>query len=140
MPTVLLVVVLVFLVLLTVVVIRQGARLRDLQRRIGEPIVKVSDIRNVRAGFEDDERLAYERMQHLVWAVFLHLERRGQLPASLDVLTQPDPDTGEPYIESIPDDPWGRPYVYEILDDARFRVASRGPNGVLGDEDDVVWP
>jgi hypothetical protein len=36
------------------------------------------------------------------------------------------------------DDPWGRPLHYRRIDDGHYDIASAGPDGTLGNEDDVV--
>jgi hypothetical protein len=36
------------------------------------------------------------------------------------------------------DDPWGRPIHYRRIDDGHYDIASAGPDGTLGNEDDVI--
>lgn len=133
---------LVLLVVLAAVVVWHETRLRDLERRM-EPLVVISDIRDVRPG-GDDERLraslAQDMLRVLSRAIDTFHVRERKCPESLGELTEPNPRTGEPCLESIPDDPWGNPYRYELVGLKAYRIRSGGPNGMTGDEDDVVWP
>jgi general secretion pathway protein G len=46
-----------------------------------------------------------------------------------------------PYLESIPKDPWGNEYIYTCPGKhnvATYDIASMGPDGVLGTEDDIT--
>ncbi len=63
-----------------------------------------------------------------------------RLPASLEELTEPDPEIGGSFMESIPNDPWGTPYELEIEGRERFRVRSYGKDGAPDTEDDIIWP
>lgn len=45
-----------------------------------------------------------------------------------------------PYIEAEKlDDPWGNPFEYEAIG-RKFKITSGGPNGSIGDEDDISDP
>lgn len=56
---------------------------------------------------------------------------QGRLPATLDELQNLGKEAQT--------DPWGRPYVYEVQEGQDpFRVVSSGPDGIVGNTDDVT--
>lgn len=73
----------------------------------------------------------------LAEAVRMHYVARGQLP-TLEQLAQPD-ERGRRAIEELVPDPWHHDYVLQP-EGARgeFVVLSPGPNGTLGDDDDIT--
>ena len=64
---------------------------------------------------------------------------KRRLPASLEVLTEPD-KTGFPFIDHIPADPWGQAYDYTVLDRRRYEIRCAGVDGEPGTEDDLIHP
>lgn len=62
----------------------------------------------------------------------------------LNDLVQQPRDTANwhgPYLDSIPKDPWGNDYVYECPgkhNPSSFDITSAGPDGQLGNEDDIT--
>jgi len=65
----------------------------------------------------------------------------GRWPSSLQEMAPPSCRGPTCTLREIHNDPWGHPYELAITPE-RIRVASSGPNGRSGDEDDVdlvVW-
>ncbi|MEO0649903.1 MAG: type II secretion system major pseudopilin GspG [Planctomycetota bacterium] len=65
------------------------------------------------------------------------LDNNMQAPDSLDVLVEPDPDTGVKFLNrnTVPTDPWGNEYVYEPPSAGEpFRIYSMGEDGSIGGE------
>jgi len=87
-----------------------------------------------------DIQTAGIQMANLGSAVKMWTLRHRRLPESLGALTEVDPYTGEPLLETLPKDPWHTPYGYERLGGTRFRILSAGPDGESGTEDDLEWP
>ena len=85
--------------------------------------------------------MAETQMRNLEMAVDMYrLANRGKLPATLDVLTKPDPGTDEPFISRVPNDPWNRAYRFIEHDRRRYEIRSAGPDGAFQTKDDVIWP
>lgn len=62
-----------------------------------------------------------------------------------DLVTAPRDAVGwkGPYIKEVPLDPWQNPYLYECpgkINPTGFDITSGGPNGRIGDEDDIPAP
>jgi general secretion pathway protein G len=89
---------------------------------------------------EADLGRAETQMDIISQSIERYYLRHRKLPTSLDQLTEEDPRTGEPLMESIPDDPWGNPYEFKLLGNKKFQILSVGEDGQEGTEDDVVWP
>lgn len=53
-------------------------------------------------------------------------------PDSLDALTEPDTEGGEPYLNSIPLDPWKNDYQYELQPDGEPLITCYGADGQPG--------
>lgn len=52
--------------------------------------------------------------------------------------SNPVPPNWNRYMEKLPDDPWGKPYLYlQPGKHGDVDVFSAGPNGRLGDDDDI---
>lgn len=52
--------------------------------------------------------------------------------------SNPVPPNWNRYMEKLPDDPWGKPYMYlQPGKHGDVDVFSAGPNGRLGDDDDI---
>lgn len=73
-------------------------------------------------------------------AVKMYLINSGsrRLP-TLEILTTPD-ERGRTWLESITRDPWDKDYEIREGDSRSgisFEVVSAGPNGLMGDEDDI---
>jgi hypothetical protein len=90
------------------------------------------------------ERAKRDRVQahfeSLRTAIEIHYLEHRELPASLKHLEAKNPNTGEPYLASVPRDPWARAYVYTRLDERKWRLVSLGPDGQEGTDDDIAWP
>jgi len=89
---------------------------------------------------ESDISRAETQMANFETAINMYYLRHRKLPGSLDELTEEDPRTGEPFIDSIPADPWNNAYEYKALGRKEFQIISAGENGAVGDEDDIKWP
>ena len=89
---------------------------------------------------EADLGRAEAQMDIITQSVERYYIRHRKLPSSLDQLTEEDPRTGEPLMESIPNDPWGHPYEFKILGNKKFQIVSVGEDGQEGTDDDVIWP
>ena len=83
-------------------------------------------------GGEARDRKARVDVKNLTDAVGAYRRRHGQMPPSLRDLLIRDGNR-EPCIDELPIDPWDRDY--ELREDC---VVSAGPDGVFGDEDDVL--
>jgi general secretion pathway protein G len=58
---------------------------------------------------------------------------------ALRIAPQDAPLWNGPYLENdVPLDPWGNEYIYELIDSETYQLSSAGPNGVPGDDDDVL--
>jgi general secretion pathway protein G len=69
--------------------------------------------------------------------VTIYMLKGGHLPVTMETLTKPD-EKGRVWLHEVNKDPWGHDYVIKQVADAhRFDVVSAGPNGIVGDEDDI---
>ena len=93
-----------------------------------------------RALFESDVSRAETQMNSFAMSIKMYYFNNRKLPASLDELTQADPRSGEPYMESVPKDPWGTPYELRPTEGAKFEIMSYGRDLIEGTEDDIRWP
>lgn len=87
----------------------------------------------------DDARLqkAATDVRMLADAVRMHYVNHSRLPA-LAQLAAPD-ERGRRTIEELPQDPWEGDYVLQTGSlPGDFVVTSAGPNGTLGDDDDIT--
>lgn len=89
------------------------------------------------AGQDDIAAAQCERYYDLVTTWKL-LTKSKQLPADLYELEAPLKDGAGPFAKIEPD-PWGGQYYIEP-EGARFRIISPGPDGIDGNDDDVVYP
>ncbi len=89
------------------------------------------------AGQEDIAAAQCERYYDLVvtWKL---LTRSKQIPADLYELEGPLKEGAGPFTKIEPD-PWGGQYVIEA-EGNRFRIVSPGPDGLDGNDDDIVYP
>ncbi len=101
--------------------------------------VGMNVVRALPLGDQKDE-LARTQLFAFRNAVSMYKLMNKRLPTSLDDLTKPDAD-GERFLgdDRIPLDPWGRPYMY-LATDRAFSIASAGPDGKFGTEDDIAYP
>ena len=86
----------------------------------------------------DDARLqkAATDVRMLADAVRMHYVNHSRLP-SLAQLAEAD-ERGRRTIEHLPQDPWHADYVLQPgMKPDDFVVLSSGPNGTLGDDDDI---
>lgn len=92
--------------------------------------------------FSSTRDTAKMQMRNIGQSIDMYKARNRTLPKSLEELTQPDPSTGEPFMETIPLDPWGQAYDFRVVDARRnrFEIRSGGEDKVLDTEDDLVFP
>ncbi|MFM8980252.1 MAG: type II secretion system protein GspG [Planctomycetia bacterium] len=83
---------------------------------------------------ESPVEVAQREVDDLARYVMLFVMERDQLPASLEALVAAG------FVEELPLDPWGHRYSLTVVDAARreVTVASTGPDGVLGTDDDIA--
>ena len=95
-----------------------------------------------RALARGENETAFNQMAAFAGAIDMYKMEKHSLPKSLQDLTQEDPRTQQPYIDSIPNDPWGQPYEYRIIDERRYKyeISSGGTDKTLGGEDDIYYP
>src|SRR5688500_15058983 len=83
-------------------------------------------------------KVARAQAHELAQSVQLYRLEKGKLPSTGDglaVLTTPPP-----IVEKLPNDPWGNPFAYVVpgtRNPHSFDIASRGPDGLEGTDDDV---
>ena len=89
------------------------------------------------AGQEDIAAAQCQRYYDLVitWKLFT---KNKQVPADLFELEAPLKDGADPFTK-IEQDPWGGEYYIEP-EGRRFRIVSPGPDGIDGNDDDIVYP
>lgn len=75
---------------------------------------------------------ARAQIRNLVGAVNQYILDHNGPPDSLEELTEPDEETGQPYIKSIPLDPWDHEYEYIVNNDGTFEILSYGRDGAPG--------
>ena len=80
-----------------------------------------------------------KKLERVASGVMMHRAIHKALPASLDVLLQPEPHTGDPLVPFAPVDAWGRPLHYQPREDGGFFVGSFGPDGQPGTNDDITF-
>jgi len=85
---------------------------------------------------------AETQMSNIQQAIEMYMLDHKTLPDSLDNLTEPAKNSGEPYMKEIPNDPWGEKYDYKIVNRNRreFEIRSAGEDKMWSTEDDLVWP
>jgi len=88
---------------------------------------------------ENPLAVALDQMKEIMKALEFHNLDTGEYPESLDALTESTADDPMGYITSIPLDPWGMSYIYRF-DGRAYELASAGPDGKEGTEDDVTLP
>ncbi len=85
-------------------------------------------------------KLLQANLHNLGQALQLYYLVHRTMPESLEVLTQPDSHSGEPFVDRIPKDPWGNALIYAKQSEKNYQILSAGPDGKAGTDDDVVWP
>ncbi|HEX9794024.1 MAG TPA: type II secretion system major pseudopilin GspG [Planctomycetota bacterium] len=81
---------------------------------------------------------ARAQIKSIVGNIELYRLSNQKLPDSLDDLTEPDPETGQAYMKTLPPDPWGFDYILEVSNDGSYEVLSYGAdNAPGGDGDDA---
>lgn len=91
----------------------------------------------------DAAKLAMGKIQQSLQLYRVHNNRYPTTDQGLDALVR-DPGNARkwrgPYIEEGKlQDPWGIKFEYES-DGRNVKIVSAGPNGTVGDEDDIVYP
>jgi general secretion pathway protein G len=91
-------------------------------------------------GASDEARIqtARSNCSSLAASVKLYYTSKGRLPDSLDALTSEEEKEKSWYIENLAMDPWDNAYeLREGNGRNDWEVVSAGPNGQMGDDDDV---
>lgn len=91
-------------------------------------------------GSSDEARATAARSncESLAGQVRLYRSTKGKLPRSLQDLASDEEKSRPWYIESLPKDPWD--HDFELREGDRsdeWEVISGGPNGSIGDDDDI---
>ena len=92
-------------------------------------------------GQTDEARIAATR--HSIAAIGVAIEmwevRTGSLPDSLDQLATGTEDGFKPLrSKKNLNDSWGNPFQYKKINKSDYEVRSAGPNGTMGDSDDLI--
>jgi general secretion pathway protein G len=103
-----------------------------------------TNILNVGEGARRDAAvIAMQKIQSSLDMYRIHNYRYPSTEQGLRALVVQPADNNRwrgPYIDDKQlEDPWGNTYSYES-DGRTFRIISPGPDGVLGTEDDLVYP
>lgn len=85
-------------------------------------------------------RVTMNQLRELASATELFYLEYDRWPADLEELTHPGPDGRDPCLEEVPTDLWGHDFVYALPAHpaGRYRLFSRGPDGIAGTADDVT--
>ena len=86
----------------------------------------------------DCQRRATSEILRLERAVVEYQRSTGYLPKSLHVLAPPACLAGC-FLAEVNPDPWGTPYGMDMIG-GTILIRSAGPDGVLGNNDDIVAP
>ncbi len=84
--------------------------------------------------------IAKDEIKKLQTAIELYYIEKHDYPASLEDLTTPSDETGEPFMDEIPQDPWDEQYVYDPSGGTRrkFIILSKGEDRIEGTDDDIT--
>ena len=88
-------------------------------------------------------KIARHQLEQLSEALEIYINTQGRVPTTnegLQALLVPIGGAW-PLLPAIPVDPWGAPFVYSLEEGERglkYRIASLGPDGIAGTEDDIV--
>jgi len=87
--------------------------------------------------FSSQTKIAGQQIQAFHQACDLYKLNGGtnRFPESLEDLTEPSPETGEPAMRLIPLDPWKHEYEYEIIEGKPF-LTCLGADGEPGGENE----
>ncbi|MCB9878434.1 MAG: S46 family peptidase [Planctomycetes bacterium] len=116
---------------------RAGALANELERK-GQKKERVGIFEGVRRA-SDEAKVTKAKTDIVVLAdsVRLYYTQNGRLPASIEVLAEPD-DKGRTWVTGLSDDPWGNAYqLREGRTPREFEVVSYGPDGSEGTGDDL---
>ena len=85
---------------------------------------------------------AEAQMSNIAGAIDQYMLEKRALPQSLDALTEPSTNSGQPFMKEIPLDPWGQKYDFHIVNQQRhdYVITSAGEDKQFGTEDDLTWP
>ena len=87
------------------------------------------------------ETAALAQISALKGSVAMYYLAHGRYPASLEELTEAEPNRPHGYLEerALPDDPWGAAYLYDPAGDEirPYRIWSAGADGLDGTDDDI---
>jgi len=78
--------------------------------------------------------IARQQIHNLKGAVEMYSLNKHELPDDLEMLTEPDPETGKSWLPKVPLDPWGNEYVYQVDSDGTYEILSYGKDGQPGGE------
>ena len=87
-----------------------------------------------------DRSRAEQQMHSFEQSLNMYYFAHRKMPTSLEALSENDPKTGQPFMQSIPLDPWNNPYLYTPLGGKKYKIVSTGEDGQEGTEDDVIYP
>lgn len=76
-------------------------------------------------------------IQNIATAIDAYEIEKGQLPASLEELTQPAEDRA-PLLQRVPVDAWGNKFQYQTKGSYEYEIRSAGPDGQFGSSDDLT--
>ncbi len=94
-----------------------------------------------RALFESQEEQARTQMSAFGNAISMYkLAHNGNVPDSLDELTQEDERSGESFIARIPQDPWENDFDYRKMSNREYKITCYGADGQPDTDDDLIWP
>ena len=86
----------------------------------------------------DPQQRINDHAQRLADGIARYLEVKGHTPLTQRDLALAIANDGQPCFTEILKDHWWHPYAYAPLDTrGRFQLVSAGPNGLLGDGDDL---
>jgi general secretion pathway protein G len=92
----------------------------------------------VGAGDEARAGTAKTNCTQIASAVKMYRSTKGKLPQSLQDLASDEEKGKAWYLENLPKDPWDHDYeLREGNSRDEWEVVSGGPNGSIGDEDDI---
>jgi general secretion pathway protein G len=93
---------------------------------------------------KDQTKLAMGVIQQSLQMYRIHNNKYPSTDQGLNaLLTNPGSDKGwrGPYIEENKlKDPWGNSFGYDSGDGRQFKIISGGPDGSIGNEDDITYP
>ena len=105
---------------------------------LGAILVAVSAV-NIRGTSRSCLRVSatFQTLSVIVTAIQAWEVKTGTLPDSLEQLTVETDDAPAVLTKGSLYDSWGNAFQYTKIGTHRFEVRSAGPNGIMGDDDDI---